>query len=104
MNGIVCIDFVIVGGGYVGLWIVVCVKECDFGCCVVLLEVLCIVWVVFGCNGGFCELSFMYGYENGVNCWLEEIDWFEELGYVNFDGIEEMIECYGMDVEFECIG
>lgn len=54
-------DFVVVGGGYVGLWIVLCVKEWYFDCDVVFVEVNCVVWVVFGCNGGFCELSLIYG-------------------------------------------
>lgn len=63
--GMCLIELVIVGGGYIGLWIVICVKECDFELWVVVFEVKMIGWVVFGCNGGFVEVSLIYGEENG---------------------------------------
>ena len=97
-------DLVIVGGGYVGLWTAVRAKERDPQRSVVVLEAARIGWAASGRNGGFCEASLTHGYENGMNRWPDEMDDLVRLGLENLDGIQESVERYGMDVDWERTG
>ncbi|GAA2884860.1 NAD(P)/FAD-dependent oxidoreductase [Microbacterium esteraromaticum] len=97
-------DLVIVGGGYVGLWTAVRAKERDPQRSVVVLEAARVGWAASGRNGGFCEASLTHGYENGMNRWPDEMDDLVRLGLENLDGIQESVERYGMDVDWERTG
>lgn len=48
--GVVMVDIVIIGGGFIGVVMVVELVECGYK--VVLVEIYCIGWGVSGCNGG----------------------------------------------------
>lgn len=104
LSGHVACDLAVVGGGYTGLWTAIRAKERDPGRRVVLLEASRIAWAASGRNGGFCEASLTHGRENGLNRWPEEFDRLEELGLENLDGIEETVERYGIDADFERTG
>ncbi|MGW9628314.1 NAD(P)/FAD-dependent oxidoreductase [Microbacterium sp. NPDC055521] len=97
-------DLVIVGGGYAGLWTAVRAKERDPQRSVVVLEAARIGWAASGRNGGFCEASLTHGYENGMSRWPGEMEQLERLGLENLDGIQEAVERYGMDVDWERTG
>ncbi|QMU96348.1 FAD-dependent oxidoreductase [Microbacterium esteraromaticum] len=97
-------DLVIVGAGYAGLWTAVRAKERDPQRSVVVLEAARVGWAASGRNGGFCEASLTHGYENGLSRWPDEMDRLQRLGLQNLDGIEESVERYGMDVDWERTG
>lgn len=97
-------DLVIVGAGYVGLWTAVRAKERDPQRSVIVLEAARVGWAASGRNGGFCEASLTHGYENGMNRWPDEMPQLERIGLENLDGIEESVERYGMDVDWERTG
>ncbi|MFK4762240.1 NAD(P)/FAD-dependent oxidoreductase [Microbacterium sp. ZW T5_45] len=104
LQGEVTADLAIVGGGYAGLWTAVRAKERDPGRRIVLLEASRVAWAASGRNGGFCEHSLTHGYENGMNRWPDEFERLEELGLENLDGIEQTVERYDMQVDFERTG
>ena len=104
LTGSIRTDLVIVGGGYAGLWTAVRAKERDPQRRVVLLEAARVGWAASGRNGGFCESSLTHGYDNGASRWPEEIDRLDELGLENLDGIQDAVERYGMDVDWERTG
>ncbi|WP_156759081.1 NAD(P)/FAD-dependent oxidoreductase [Microbacterium karelineae] len=94
-------DLAIVGGGYTGLWAAVRAKERNPDQHVVVLEASRIGWAASGRNGGFCEASLTHGRENGEKRWPGEIDLIDEMGRRNLDEIEQAVDRYGMDVDFE---
>lgn len=49
-NGFWIVDVCVVGGGYMGLFVVFYLVVVGFD--VVVFEVNCVGWGVFGCNGG----------------------------------------------------
>ncbi len=104
LTGSIRTDLVIVGGGYAGLWTAVRAKERDPQRRVVLLEAARIGWAASGRNGGFCEASLTHGYDNGASRWPDEIERLEELGLENLDGIQDAVERYGMNVDWERTG
>lgn len=104
LSGEVRADLAIVGGGYAGLWTAIRAKERDPQRRVVLLEANRVGWAASGRNGGFCEASLTHGYENGMSRWPDEMDQLERLGRENLDGIQDAIERYGMDVDWERTG
>jgi len=95
---------VIVGGGYTGLWTALRAKEREPERSVILLEGERIGWAASGRNGGFCEASLTHGYENGKSRWPQEIETLERLGLENLERMQEAIERYGMDCEWERTG
>jgi len=95
---------VIVGGGYTGLWTALRAKEREPERSVILLEGERIAWAASGRNGGFCEASLTHGYENGKSRWPEEIETLERLGLENLERMQEAIERYGMDCDWERTG
>lgn len=104
LSGQVRADLAIVGGGYAGLWTAIRAKERDPQRSVVLLEANRVGWAASGRNGGFCEASLTHGEENGRNRWPDELEQLERLGLENLDGIQEAIQRYGMDVDWERTG
>ncbi len=99
MNGTA--DLCVVGGGFSGLWTAILAKERDPSRDVVLLEGNRIGWAASGRNGGFCAASLTHGHANGVERWPDEIDTLERLGEENLDAIEETLERYAVDCDFE---
>ena len=95
---------VIVGGGYTGLWTALRAKEREPERSVILLEGERIAWAASGRNGGFCEASLTHGYENGKSRWPQEIETLERLGLENLERMQEAIERYGMDCDWERTG
>ncbi len=104
LSGEVRADLAIVGGGYAGLWTAIRAKERDPQRTVVLLEANRVGWAASGRNGGFCEASLTHGEENGMNRWPDEMEQLERLGLENLDGIQDTVERYGMDVDWERTG
>ncbi|PRB06927.1 FAD-binding oxidoreductase [Microbacterium sp. MYb64] len=104
LSGEVRADLAIVGGGYAGLWTAIRAKERDPQRSVVLLEANRVGWAASGRNGGFCEASLTHGEENGTNRWPDEMEQLERLGLENLDGIQDTVERYGMDVDWERTG
>ncbi|MGW5676306.1 NAD(P)/FAD-dependent oxidoreductase [Streptomyces sp. NPDC003860] len=97
-------DLLVVGGGYSGLWTALLAKERDPEWDVVLIEGHEVGWAASGRNGGFCAASLTHGLGNGVARWPEEITTLEELGARNLDAIEETVEKYALDCDFERTG
>jgi glycine/D-amino acid oxidase-like deaminating enzyme len=104
LSGEVRADLAIVGGGYAGVWTAIRAKERDPQRSVVLLEANRVGWAASGRNGGFCEASLTHGEENGRNRWPDELETLERLGLENLDGIQETVQRYGMDVDWERTG
>src|SRR3954453_14072915 len=99
-----CADLIIVGGGFAGLWTAVLAKERDPGRDVLLVEGGRIAWAASGRNGGFCSASLTHGRENGARRFPGEIDQVDDLGRRNLDEIEESLQRYGIDCDFERTG
>ncbi|RII09620.1 Gamma-glutamylputrescine oxidoreductase [Streptomyces sp. YIM 130001] len=97
-------DLLVVGGGYSGLWTALIAKERDPAREVVLIEGREIAWAASGRNGGFCAASLTHGAANGLARWPDEFDRLEELGARNLDAIEEAVQRYAIDCDFERTG
>ncbi|MGO7984253.1 FAD-dependent oxidoreductase, partial [Rhizobium johnstonii] len=67
LTGGISADFVVVGGGYTGLWTALLAQRENPDARVVLLEGRTIGWAASGRNGGFCEASLTHGDENGLS-------------------------------------
>ncbi|WP_424937471.1 MULTISPECIES: NAD(P)/FAD-dependent oxidoreductase [Bacteria] len=104
LSGALRADLAIVGGGYTGLWSAIRAKERDPGLRIVLLEASQVAWAASGRNGGFCEASITHGRENGLNRWPDEIGLLDSLGQRNLDEIEETVDRYRIDADFERTG
>ncbi|HUH53795.1 MAG TPA: FAD-dependent oxidoreductase [Microbacteriaceae bacterium] len=97
-------DDVVVGGGYVGLWTAIKLKEKHPERRVVLLEARRVGWAASGRNGGFCEASITHGESNAQTRWPDEVDELRRIGYENLDAIEAFVKEHNLDVEFERTG
>ena len=97
-------DLVVVGAGYTGLWTALRAKERNPELDVIVVEAQRVGWAASGRNGGFCVASLTHGYENGKNRWPKELDQLERLGMENLDGIQETVERYQIDCDFERTG
>jgi glycine/D-amino acid oxidase-like deaminating enzyme len=104
LNEHVTADLCVVGGGYSGLWTAILAKERDPSREVVLLEGNRIGWAASGRNGGFCAASITHGHANGAKRWPDEVETLARLGRENLDAIEETLERYGVDCDFERSG
>lgn len=104
LSGALRADLAIVGGGYTGLWSAIRAKERDPGLRIVLLEASQVAWAASGRNGGFCEASITHGRENGLSRWPDEIGLLDSLGQRNLDEIEETVDRYRIDADFERTG
>lgn len=97
-------DLVVVGAGYCGLWAALIAKERDPGRSVIVLEARQAGWAASGRNGGFCEMSLTHGEVNGARHFAEELPAIEQVARANFRGLEQSIERYGIDAEYENTG
>ncbi|MFE7601232.1 NAD(P)/FAD-dependent oxidoreductase [Streptomyces sp. NPDC057494] len=97
-------DLLVVGGGYTGLWTALLAKERDPSADVVLVEADTCGGAASGRNGGFCESSLTHGLANGIQRWPEEIGRLERIGRENLQGIEDAVERYGIDCDWERTG
>ena len=104
LTGRAAADLAIVGGGYLGLWAALLAKERDPLRNVILLEANTVGWAASGRNGGFCEASLTHGHTNGQRRWPGEIDTLDALGQRNLDEMEQTLQRYGMDCDFERTG
>ncbi|MET4059138.1 glycine/D-amino acid oxidase-like deaminating enzyme [Arthrobacter sp. UYP6] len=104
LNGSASADLVIVGGGYTGLWTALRAKERNPKRTIILLEAKRVAWAASGRNGGFCEASLTHGSENGKNRWPDEVDTLERLGLENLERMQEAVQNYGMDCDWERSG
>ncbi|MEU6624906.1 FAD-dependent oxidoreductase [Streptomyces litmocidini] len=103
VGGTTC-DLLVVGGGYTGLWTALVAKERDPSADVVLVEADEVGGAASGRNGGFCESSLTHGLANGLQRWPGEIGLLERLGRENLQAIEDAIERYGIDCDWERTG
>ena len=94
-------DLCIVGGGYTGLWTAIVAKERDPARDVVVIDKGEVGGAASGRNGGFMESSLTHGVGNGMDRHEDEMDILEELGLRNLNEIEETIERYGIDCDYE---
>lgn len=97
-------DLAIVGGGFLGLWTAILAKERNPHRRVLLLEAQRVGHAASGRNGGFCEASITHGERNGQNRWPEEMEQLEAMGLRNLDEIEQTLQRYGIDCDFERSG
>ncbi|MGW5849628.1 NAD(P)/FAD-dependent oxidoreductase [Streptomyces sp. NPDC055254] len=103
VGGVTC-DLLVVGGGYTGLWTALRAKERDPSADVVLVEADEVGGAASGRNGGFCESSLTHGLHNGLQRWPGEIDLLERLGRENLQAIEDAVDRYGIDCDWERTG
>ena len=104
LTGDTLVDFVIVGGGFAGLWTAIKLKTEHPDRTVLLIEAKRIGWAASGRNGGFCEASITHGEANAGSRWPDEAEGLARLGYENLDAIERFIADHGLDVDFERSG
>ncbi|MEU4692975.1 FAD-dependent oxidoreductase [Actinoplanes sp. NPDC023714] len=104
LTGELATDLVVVGGGYTGLWTAINAKERNPERDVVLIEGGRIGHAASGRNGGFVAASLTHGFANGYSRWPSEIAELERLGLENLQGIEDTINRYGIDCEWERTG
>jgi glycine/D-amino acid oxidase-like deaminating enzyme len=97
-------NLLVIGGGYSGLWTALIAKEREPSRDVLLLESKEVGWAASGRNGGFCDASLTHGFANGLARWPDEFTTLERLGHRNLDAIEEAVERYGIDCDFERTG
>ncbi|GAA2149576.1 FAD-dependent oxidoreductase [Kitasatospora kazusensis] len=97
-------DLLVVGGGYSGLWTALIAKERDPSLDVVLIEGHEVGWAASGRNGGFCAASLTHGFGNGLQRWPGELGELERQGQANLQAIEDAVERYDLDCEWERTG
>ncbi|MEU4682235.1 NAD(P)/FAD-dependent oxidoreductase [Streptomyces xinghaiensis] len=97
-------DLLVVGAGYSGLWTALLAKERHPDRDVVVIEARETGWAASGRNGGFCAASLTHGLANGVARWPGEIAVLEKLGRANLDAIEQTVQRYALDCDFERTG
>ncbi|MFB9364902.1 NAD(P)/FAD-dependent oxidoreductase [Kitasatospora sp. NPDC001664] len=97
-------DLLVVGGGYAGLWTALIAKERDPSLDVMLIEAQETGWAASGRNGGFCEASLTHGLGNGHQRWPDELATLERLGARNLQGMEDTLERYAIDCDWERSG
>jgi len=104
LTGDTTCDLLVVGGGYTGLWTALVAKERDPSRDVVLVEGQEVGWAASGRNGGFCAASLTHGFFNGLERWPSELRTLERLGHENLQAIEDAVERYGIDCDWERTG
>ncbi|MGZ8629919.1 MAG: NAD(P)/FAD-dependent oxidoreductase [Actinomycetota bacterium] len=93
-------ELAIVGGGFTGLWTAIQAKQERPERDVLLLEQDTIAFGASGRNGGFCDASLTHGLPNGIDRFPDEIGTIERLAAESFHGIEETIERFGIDCDW----
>jgi glycine/D-amino acid oxidase-like deaminating enzyme len=94
-------DLVVVGGGFTGLWTALLAKEDNPDLDVVLLEAREVAWAASGRNGGFVASTLTHGLLNGVERFEAEMATLERMGEENFRGLEETLDRYAIDADWE---
>ncbi|MBD3894557.1 FAD-dependent oxidoreductase [Halomonas sp. ML-15] len=94
-------DLAVIGGGFTGLWCALKARERYPDARIVVLEASLCGNAASGRNGGFCAPSISHGVSNAVSRWPKEATTLVRLGMSNLDGLEEDLEHYGIDAEFE---
>jgi glycine/D-amino acid oxidase-like deaminating enzyme len=97
-------ELAIVGGGFTGLWAAIQAKEERPDRDVLLLEQDTIAFGASGRNGGFCDASLTHGLPNGIDRFPDEIETIQRLAAESFRGIEETIEYYGIECDWNTEG
>ena len=97
-------DLLVVGGGFTGLWAALQAKEDDASLDVVVVEGREIGWAASGRNGGFVSGSLTHGLLNGVERFPDEMETLERLGEENLQGIEDTLQRYAIEAEWERSG
>ena len=97
-------DYVIVGGGFTGLWAAIDIKETNPELDVVLVEGHWIGYGATGRNGGFVAASLTHGFANGLARWPEELTTLTRMGQENLDAIEQFVRDEGIDCHWQRVG
>ncbi|HEX5017619.1 MAG TPA: FAD-dependent oxidoreductase [Actinomycetes bacterium] len=97
-------DLLVVGGGFTGLWTAILAKQENPSLDVVLLEGERIGWAATGRNGGFVSSSLTHGLPNGADRFPDELPALIRLGEENLDAIEQTIEKFDIDAQWERTG
>jgi len=97
-------DLCIIGAGFTGLWSALLAKESDPFLNVVLLEATEVGNGASGRNGGFVDHCLMHTFENGLNRWPDELSTLVQMGYDNLRAIQETVERYKIDCDFQLSG
>jgi glycine/D-amino acid oxidase-like deaminating enzyme len=97
-------DLAVVGGGFTGLWAALLAKERDPSRDVVVLEAVTAGWAASGRNGGFCMATLTHGLSNGVGRFPNEQRRLEQLGLANLDAIQDAVDRYGIDCDWQRTG
>src|SRR5699024_7323941 len=104
LNEDITTDLLVVGGGYTGLWTALRAKERDPDLDVVLVEGHECGWAASGRNGGFVSTSLTHGRANGQRHLPNEVNRLDALGRDNLKSIQQTIEQYDIDCNFEWNG
>jgi len=97
-------DLAIVGGGFTGLWAAIQAKQEAPDRDVLLLEQDTTAFGASGRNGGFCDATLTHGLPNGIDRFPDEIETIERLAAESFRGIEETVESFGIDCDWNPSG
>ncbi|HEY7761401.1 MAG TPA: FAD-dependent oxidoreductase [Actinomycetota bacterium] len=97
-------ELAIVGGGFTGLWAAIQAKQEAPERDVLLLEQDTIAFGASGRNGGFCDATLTHGLPNGIDRFPDEIETIEGLAAESFRGIEETLESFGIDCDWNAAG
>ena len=97
-------DLAIVGAGFTGLWAALLAKEADPSLDVVLLEASEAGNAASGRNGGFVDHCLTHTFENGLDRWPEELPQIIQMGFENLDAIEEVVQRYKINCDFQRTG
>ena len=104
LDGVETADLAVIGAGYSGLWTALLAKERDPGRDVVVIEAGTAGWAASGRNGGFCAASLTHGFDNGLSRFPREIATLDRLGRANLDEIEQAVDRYAIDCDFNRAG
>jgi glycine/D-amino acid oxidase-like deaminating enzyme len=104
LEGPTTADLAIVGGGFTGLWAAIQAKQQAPERDVLLLEQDTIAFGASGRNGGFCDATLTHGLPNGIERFPDEIETIERLAAESFRGIEETVESFGIDCDWDPAG
>lgn len=94
-------DLAIVGGGFTGLWTALLARQRYPDRRIVLLEAKDCGGAASGRNGGFCAPSISHGVSNTLKRWPLEADALIRMGRKNLNELQQDLERFGIDAEFE---
>jgi len=97
-------EFLIIGGGFTGLWTALQAKEDNPGREIVLLEADEIATGASGRNGGFLDESITHGFQNGLSRWPQEFPTLLKMGTAILDTIEATSERLKIDCDYRRVG